>query len=305
MSSKTRRFALVPLVLVATLSAHRARAAQIQAPLNYNLDAIYHGTGTGPSTDDTQYQSISDRGLIWNGSTVPNGNTPYVSAQGLQNFTSAQTGLAYTFVSTANTLDTVALTPRSGLPNNENYTTNTTTLSSPVLLGSNSAIGVLYNYSNGGGTYNMTLNFANASPLSVTLSANDWAGGGAHAPSAGVYSQTIVSQAGFGNGSGNVDAVQGIDSPSYASGVPLQVTEAYVTAASLLTGLGTNVKGDILESITFNGLNGASAPQSAAGIYAVTLTGTMVPEPSSIVLCALASLGLLVVSRRRGRRTAR
>ena len=148
----------IALVTVVSLNAQFAAAGPIT--LNYNYNGLYQGIG------DTTYTSISDRGVILNGSTVYTGSfggPTTTSTQGAQDFTSVSSGIGYHFVSTPNVNDIVALTA-SGPQ------TDTTTLSNPVSLSSGSAIGVLYNYSNGGGTFNMMLGFSNNSSVTVTLS---------------------------------------------------------------------------------------------------------------------------------------
>jgi hypothetical protein len=60
-----------------------------------------------------------------------------------------------------------------------------------------------------------------------------------------------------------------------------------------LVSLGDNTK--ILDSITFNGVAGGA---SHTGIFAAS---GAVPEPSTLVLCGLGTLGLLSLTRRRRR----
>jgi hypothetical protein len=268
------------LFVVALLSVRPASAGNfVEVPLNYNLDALYHGTG------DTSYQSIADRGIVYNGSTFSNSN---VSAHGVFDVTSTLTGLPYHFVSAVNTPDTVALTGRGGLPSG-NYSSNTTTLSQGIVMNSNTAIGVLDNYSNGGGNFDMVLGFTNGHQVTVTMNAGDWTGNGTGsgngpvAPTNGLATQALFAQAGFGNGAGYFDGVGGTDNPNQDQNV--QLVQSTVTGSSLLSGQGINWNGWTLNSITFDNRTGGGG----VGIYAVTVS---TPEPSTLVL-AVVALSLL------------
>lgn len=265
---------------------------QHELPLNYNLNALYQGPA------DVGFQSISDRGLIYDGSVVPNGTTPVISNHGVQAFTSTTTGLSYRFVNTPATLDTVALTPRTGLPTG-NYTSDTTTLTNPIVLDKGSQIGILYNYTNGGGKFDVTLNFTDGTSVTTTLAGPDWfkVPGTIPAAGPGVASQKLVGQpAGIGYGDGTFDGTGGVDTPHFDA--PLNVMEGVLSEPSLLT-LATpfDINGKTLSGITFgNRVAGDSA--AAVGIYAIDVTGTVVPEPASLGLIGVLGAGVLVRRRR-------
>jgi hypothetical protein len=235
----------VVLVVGTLLNGQFASADPIA--LNYNLNGMYQGT------TDTGYTSIGDRGVILNGSTVynsPSFTTTVTSTQGARDFTSASSGLSYHYVSTPNANDIVALTQFGP-------SADTTTLAQPIVLGKNSNIGVLYDYSSGGGKFDVTLGFSNSTSVTVTLAAGDWTNVGVESPAApvpaplaGVATQSLVQQAGFGHGDGFVDGVGNTNSPYIQQ--PLEMVQATLTEASLLSGKGFDIDGLTLTSIDFD-----------------------------------------------------
>jgi hypothetical protein len=76
---------------------------------------------------------------------------------------------------------------------------------------------------------------------------------------------------------------------TYGKNVPFALYETDID----LSNLGDNTK--VLDSITFNGVAGGA---SHTGIFAASAA---VPEPSTLVLCGLGTLGLLSLTRRRRR----
>ncbi|MCW5764932.1 MAG: hypothetical protein KIT68_03025 [Phycisphaeraceae bacterium] len=275
--------------MVAVMVAGAAGAALGQpVVLNYNFNGMVHsgelGSAPNPGVANAPsgYRSISDRGLNINGAAGSFGTGPI----------NGGTGMSYTIVSSAGVPDLVMLGDRnrfgptyalgsgnnfdsvvdadflgimpSWLPNggtsigDSNFTgVQTTNLPSPLLMDVNSQIGVLYHVSNGGGRFDVTLTFSDASSVTYTLAGPDWFGTQiAPASLPGVASQ---SQLGVYNGVGNRD------NPTPDG--TLNVFEGVVNRSSLLSGLGFDIAGKQLVSIGFGNR------QSPAGVPLATTTG--------------------------------
>ncbi len=133
-------------------------------------------------------------------------------------------------------------------------------------------IGILYNGSNGGGSFDVTLGFTDATSVTVRLACPDWFAnfnGNAPAPGAGVASQLLL--AGPLSGGDGFAGASNIDTG--AAGEPLNVVEARVTAASLLADAGFDVTGRRIDTITFDNFSGGSA--SGVSIFAASI---LVPD---------------------------
>ena len=117
---------------------------------------------------------------------------------------------------------------------------------------------MLFNASNGGSNFEMALAFDDGTIATLFLSAPDWFGDQVPTPPAfGVESQE---QFGLFFGAGLVDT----GTPS----VDLNVVEAIVSTASLLSGGYGDLTGKVLQSITFQN---TATPNAATAIYAVTV----------------------------------
>jgi hypothetical protein len=131
-------------------------------------------------------------------------------------------------------------------------------------------LGLLYNVSNGGGTFDVTLVFDDGS-ITVTLAAPDWLFvQPVDAPNPGVATQARLD--------GPIFSVlwDGVETRDLArSGPALSLVEATISASSLLTGLGFDVTGRSLISIEFDNLTGSDLGdrQGALGIYAASVNG--------------------------------
>jgi hypothetical protein len=135
------------------------------------------------------------------------------------------------------------------------------------------SLGVVYNGSEGGGSFEMRLGFADGSSVTVTLNSPDWFADFnpvPPGPGAGVASQVTLP----GPLSGG-DGYFGTNTIDLApSGEPLSVFEAVVTRDSLVAGLGFDVNGRTLTSITFDATTMLIiSPTAAVGIFGATLDG--------------------------------
>jgi hypothetical protein len=179
--------------------------------------------------------------------------------------------------------------------------TNQTIVDNPVGPGipmtSDTKIGVLYNISNGGGDFDVTLSFSDLSSITVTLNGPDWFGpfnNPADPPGPGVAIQANLP--GTFKGSGNTDsAVEDAD---------LLVTEAVITAPLLLSDLAFNINGRTLTNIQFSN---RSNDVGGYAVYAVTVndqTAKAVPtmtEWGMIIFMVLAGLGAVLYMKRQAR----
>jgi hypothetical protein len=152
-------------------------------PLTYNWNGIVHAGEAANPDSPNGYRSISDRGLDFSAG-VP-----------------AQSLLApYSFVTAANTLDIVHLGNRNTVSGgawafdlvadgdsvgvqpawlvNPNQTTpQTTTLTDRILLDGTSDAKLLFQISNGGGSFDVEFTFLSGAPLVATVTGGDWFGG--------------------------------------------------------------------------------------------------------------------------------
>lgn len=169
--------------LVACLAGAVPAQNTVQVPLAYNFNGIVHAGEQGQPDAPNGFRSISDRALDFRG------GVPAVAPL-----------LPYRLVTQANTLDIVHLGDRNAVnngfwafdpsPDNDNvgtqpaWLTNTnqtgpqvTQLASAIQLGPTSAAGVLYQFCNGGGSFDVTFVFASGQRRTATLQGVDWFGG--------------------------------------------------------------------------------------------------------------------------------
>ncbi|MDA0933516.1 MAG: hypothetical protein O3C51_08655 [Planctomycetota bacterium] len=155
----------------------------VQVPLNYNFNGIVHAGEEGQPDAPNGFRSISDRALDFRG------GVPAIAPL-----------LPYRLVTQANTLDIVHLGNRNTVnngfwafdptPDSDNvgirpaWLANTnqtgpqvTQLASAIQLGPTSRAGVLYQFCNGGGSFDVTFVFASGQRRTATLQGVDWFGG--------------------------------------------------------------------------------------------------------------------------------
>ncbi|MBL8756939.1 MAG: hypothetical protein JNK35_00750, partial [Phycisphaerae bacterium] len=170
------------------------------------------------------------------------------------------------------------------LPDPDQSGPQTTFLPTPILLSDTSQVGVLFQISNGGGTFSVVLTCSDGTQATAQLSGPDWFGSGnpVPPPRPGVQAQTRL---GTFNASGNFDNPQ----PSGA----LNVIEGVIGVSNLLNaGLG-DLRGRQLTAITFQDrvdANGVAIPLGAGNrsfaILAVTAGGAAAPANDT---CATAT----------------
>jgi hypothetical protein len=289
-----------------------ALGAEFQIPLAYNFNGMVHPGEAGLPDDPNGFRSISDRALIIDG-----------NPGSFADMVSPNSGLSYGIVNTAGTPDIVHIGNRNTVdggnwafdpaPDGDNRGTQPAWLPVPeqastsnpispgIVLDATSQIGLLYNASNGGGTFDVTLNFADASSVTVTLHAPDWYGPSfslPDPPGPGVFLQQNYPAT--YSGSGGTDLA--------SADVDLLITEAVITATDLLADLAFDVNGRELIGITVDNRQPIGTPGFA--IYAITVTDntpsvlpTVTPVPTvnewgMILLSSLLALGTIIVLRR-------
>ncbi len=175
--------ALVVAGSVACLAVPAATQNTVQVPLAYNFNGIVHAGEQGQPDAPNGFRSISDRALDFTA------GVPAIAPL-----------LPYRLVTQANTLDIVHLGNRNAVnngfwafdpaPDNDNVGTQptwlananqtgpqVTQLASSIPLGPTSRAGVLYQFCNGGGSFDVTFVFASGQRRTATLQGVDWFGG--------------------------------------------------------------------------------------------------------------------------------
>ncbi|MCR9245979.1 MAG: hypothetical protein NXI31_13185 [bacterium] len=155
----------------------------IQIPLNYNFNGIVHAGESGQPDALTGYRSISDRGLDFTAGVPADPLlAPYsiVDAPGVLDIvhvgnrdTVNNSGQPFDL---APDNDDIGVTP-SWLPNPDQTGPQVTVLSSPILLDGSSRASVLFQISNGGGSFDIELGFLAGPPVIATVTGSDWFGG--------------------------------------------------------------------------------------------------------------------------------
>jgi hypothetical protein len=263
-----------------------AFGVDVPITLNYNFNGLVHAGESGQADSLTGYRSISDRGLLVDGNAGSFGTAALTGA----------TGLPYTIITTPQALDVVFMGNRAtgGHPydlavDGDNFgvrptwdsTVNhlspmvTDVSAQNIVIQPDTQIGVLYQISNGGGSFQVVLTFTDASTATVTLAGPDWynlpvvAAGGA-----GVTSQTRFGGVNWPATTSNDSALIGI--------VPtnnLSVFEGVISAAEMIAdGLGNHV-GKTLQSITFQNANFVGSTQRGYAVLAATARGTASTSP--------------------------
>ena len=154
-----------------------------QIALNYNFNGIVHvGEDLQPDLL-TGYRSISDRGLDFRGGvpTLPLlapyalvANPGVLDCVHLGNRNTVDGGNRQFDLAPDN--DDIGVQP-SWLANADQTTPQTTVLAAPILVDATSRASVLFQISNGGGTFDVEFGFQTGAPFVATVSGGDWFGG--------------------------------------------------------------------------------------------------------------------------------
>lgn len=287
----------IGICLLLAVPAQDAFGAEVPVALGYNFNGMVHPGEAGQPDAPDGFRSISDRALIIDG-----------GGMSLDDLTSPASGLSYDINGTAGVLDIVHIGNRNTVDNGNHAfdampdaddigiqpnwlaDPDQTTVSVPVSPGidldSLAALGLLYQISNGGGDFDVTLGFEDTTTVTVTLNGPDWFGPFAGTPDPPGPGVTVQQNLGTDfTGASQVD--------SGNAGETLIVTEAVVTAGALLGDLGFDVTGKTLVELTFDNRS------NATGGYAV-LAATVVGADAPLVAIptmghwGLIALGLLL-----------
>ncbi len=152
-------------------------------PLNYNFNGIVHTGESFLPDDPLGYRSISDRGLDFQNG-VPNDpifddynviNSPLaLDIVHLGNRNTVDGGLR-AFEPTANGNNTG--TQPAWLPSADQTGPQTTLLGQPIRMDLSSAASLIFQISNGGGSFDVEFGFQTGNPVVATVSGGDWFGG--------------------------------------------------------------------------------------------------------------------------------
>jgi hypothetical protein len=300
MGGINRRFVLISFVLSAffvVFTGTAVSAHDYPIELNYNFNGMVHPNEAGKPDELNGFRSISDRALIVDGSTGFFGGSS-------GDFTSAA-GFFYKIVDQAFVLDIVHIGNRNTVDGGTwefdsaadedeigtqpswlvdvNQPATYTAISPPITLDTNSSVGVLYNISNGGTTYDVTLHFSDSSSITVTLHGPDWFYAyPPDAPGPGVFSQQLIPD--------SFPATQDVDMAN--PGNNLYVTEAVITAGKLLAERGFNVSGRRLTGIT---VGNKSETRAGVAIYAITVQG-IIEGQNPQAIPTLSEWGMIIMS---------
>jgi hypothetical protein len=269
----------------ACAGANCTAVSYVPVPLNYNFNGMVHGPveqGTTNRDNPNGYRSISDRGLMVDGSAGSINGAPLIDPD----------FMPFTLVTQAARLDIVHLGDRNlvdngtaawgsnantglqptWLPNSDQTGPQVTDVSAlHAVFTPRTSLGVLYQVSNGGGRFDALLTFTDNSSVSVSFIAPDWFG--AASPPAATHASGLAAQRQLGlyTATGMMDIA--------AADNPLNVAEGVVNVGSLQSaGLG-NFSGKTLASITFQNPFAFNTnypnPANGAGfaIIAATLSG--------------------------------
>lgn len=154
-----------------------------QIPLNYNFNGIVHATEASDPDNLLGYRSISDRGLDFTAGVPAD---PLLADYALVNAPmtldivhlgdrNLVDNSSKVFEATANG-NNIGVQP-NWLPSADQTGPQVTTLTDGIVMDSTSQASVLFQISNGGGTFDIEFQFATGAPVVATVSGPDWFGG--------------------------------------------------------------------------------------------------------------------------------
>ena len=176
----TRLLCSLSLLTAATITAVSANAQSVTVPLNYNFNGIVHAGEANLPDDPLGFRSISDRALDFSAGIPADpllANYLLIGAPGqldivhLGNRNLVDNG-NWAFETIANG-NNIGVQP-TWLANVDQSGPQTTVLAGPLPVSADTSIGFLYQISNGGGSFDVTLTFISGGTLTATLSGNDW-----------------------------------------------------------------------------------------------------------------------------------
>ena len=232
-------------------------------PLDYNWNGLVHASELNIPTPNRPdgYRSISDRSLTLFGPDSAGGGTFLLQVDEFD----------YHLHPNADEVDIVMIGDRpfgfDSVADNDNEGTVpnwdvsggsgeiplwVSSVGAPYTMTADTAIGLLYHGTNGGGDFFVFLEFTDGSSEIVILNTGDWFADfdpGVAPPDIGVESQSKL-EGPLSNGDGFA-AVAQVDTA--APGAPLVIFEAVISTQSLIDGLGFDATGKELEFLTFDG----------------------------------------------------
>jgi hypothetical protein len=262
-----------------TIDTNPPTHVDVQVPLAYNWNGIVHPGESGQPDAPNGYRSISDRGLH------ADGNPGAINAGALL----GTDFIPYAVVNSANALDLVHLgltgpgSPRQwdAAANGDGRGTQPSWLTSTnqsglqrtnlaplnIAMGASTRVGVLYHVSNGGGSFDVTLEFSDSSTAVVNVQAPDWYL--EQTPPAPTGALEVQRQLGVFSATAGQDLA--------TTGAPvLNVVEAVFSTASLLSAGQGDVSGKRLTGLTIS--NGVNSSASGFAVFAATFRD---PVPNS------------------------
>lgn len=269
--------------LASFLGLASVMADQTPIILNYNYNGMVHNgseTGAANAEDPNGFRSIADRALDL-GAGGGFGSNPLIGVSGLN----------YTIVTSDHELDIVHLGHRgvfrpyddivgnnngvfpSWLPDVDHTGPQTTIVDPPILFDANTDIGFLYQISDGGGSFVVTLGFTDSTTVGVVFAGPDWFGvQTVAAPGIGVRHQRSM---------GTYPSRQDVDVANATTSV-LNVVEAVISVWKLEADGFGNMAGKQLSSIEFSNPTFPVTPTFGRGYAIIAATvGTNQPGPAN------------------------